>query len=213
MRVTVFGATGGIGSLIVTGLLERGHDVSVHARDTTKVPALWANRTRVVTGPLSDPSVVDAAVTGADAVISALGPSLDRKAVERPLVAGTANILDAMRHHGVTRYISLATPSVGDPHEKATLQRRAVAFMGRTLLPRAYEELLGMTRLAMSPDFRWTVVRFTAPKDGPPKESLRVGFFGSDKIGFAITRADIAAFTAAQVDDDHYVHRAPAISN
>ena len=65
-------------------------------------------------------SVVDAAVTGADAVISALGPSLDRKAVERPLVAGTANILDAMRHHGVTRYISLATPSVGDPHEKAT---------------------------------------------------------------------------------------------
>lgn len=144
MRVTVFGATGGIGSLIVAELLERGHEVSVHARDTTKVPALWADRTRVVIGELSDGSVVDAAVTGADAVISALGPSLDRKAVERPLVAATASILDAMRRHGVTRYISLATPSVADPHEKATLQRRAVAFMGRTFLPRAYEELLGM---------------------------------------------------------------------
>lgn len=213
MRVTVFGATGGIGSLIVAELLERGHEVSVHARDTTKVPALWADRTRVVIGELSDGSVVDAAVTGADAVISALGPSLDRKAVERPLVAATASILDAMRRHGVTRYISLATPSVADPHEKATLQRRAVAFMGRTFLPRAYEELLGMNRLSMSPDLRWTVVRFTAPTDGPPRGNLRIGFFGSDKIGFAITRADIAAFTAAQVDDDRYIHRAPAISN
>lgn len=65
----------------------------------------------------------------------------------------------------------------------------------------------------MSPDLRWTVVRFTAPTDGPPRGNLRIGFFGSDKIGFAITRADIAAFTAAQVDDGRYIHRAPAISN
>jgi len=40
-----------------------------------------------------------------------------------------------------------------------------------------------------------------------------VGYFGTDTIGFAVTRADIAAFTAAQVDDDTYVGAAPAISN
>jgi hypothetical protein len=42
---------------------------------------------------------------------------------------------------------------------------------------------------------------------------LRVGFYGRDKIGFAVSRADIAAFTAAQVDDDTYINAAPAISN
>lgn len=42
---------------------------------------------------------------------------------------------------------------------------------------------------------------------------LKVGFYGSDKIGFSVTRADIATFTAAQVDDDTYANAAPAVSN
>ena len=42
---------------------------------------------------------------------------------------------------------------------------------------------------------------------------MRAGFFGTDKLGFAISRADIAALTAAQVDDRSYMRRAPAISN
>nr|WP_211243144.1 hypothetical protein [Rhodococcus oryzae] len=39
------------------------------------------------------------------------------------------------------------------------------------------------------------------------------GFFGTDKIGWSITRADIAAFTAAQVGSVTYIGAAPAISN
>ncbi|MER5323173.1 hypothetical protein [Streptosporangium roseum] len=42
---------------------------------------------------------------------------------------------------------------------------------------------------------------------------MRVGFFGTDKLGSAVSRADIAAFTAAQVEDKTYIGRAPAISN
>jgi hypothetical protein len=56
-------------------------------------------------------------------------------------------------------------------------------------------------------------VRFLAPKDGPAEGEVRHGFYGTDKLGFAVTRADIAAFTAAQVDDRRYVGAAPGISN
>jgi hypothetical protein len=59
----------------------------------------------------------------------------------------------------------------------------------------------------------WTIVRFLAPKDGPAGGRLRQGFYGTDKLGFAVTRADIAAFTAAQIDDTRYIGAAPAISN
>ena len=41
-------------------------------------------------------------------------------------------------------------------------------------------------------------MRFIAPKGGDAKGVVRERFFGTDKIGFAVTRADIAAFTAAQ---------------
>lgn len=59
----------------------------------------------------------------------------------------------------------------------------------------------------------WTIIRFTAPKDTPKTGKVRAGFYGTDKIGFAVSRADIAAFTAAQVDDDTYINAAPAISS
>jgi hypothetical protein len=47
----------------------------------------------------------------------------------------------------------------------------------------------------------WTIVRFLAPKDGPARGVVRQGFYGTDRLGFNVTRADIAAFTAAQIDD------------
>ena len=69
----------------------------------------------MIIGELSDADAIAAAVEGADAVVSALGPSLDRKATGLPLVDGTRHILDAMKRHGVTRYIGHGTPSILDP--------------------------------------------------------------------------------------------------
>ena len=212
MKVTVFGATGAIGSLTVDELLDRGHEVT-YARNPAKIPARWGERVRVVIGEMSDAAAIDSAVAGADVVVSTLGPSLDRKATGLPLVEGTGHLLESMKRHGVNRYIGHATPSVLDPREKPTLQTRLIGFMGRTLLPRAYKELLGMIELITNAGVNWTIVRFTAPKDTPKTSKLRVGFYGIDKIGFPVSRADIAAFTAAQVDDDTYANAAPAISN
>ncbi len=213
MKITVFGATGAIGSLTVSELLDRGHEVTAYARNPAKIPSTWGERVRVVIGEMSDSDAIDSAIAGADAVVSALGPSMDRKATGLPLVEGTAHTLESMKRHGVNRYIGHATPSILDPREQPTTQTRLIGFMGRTFLPRAYKELLGMIELITNSGANWTIVRFTAPKDTPKTSKLRVGFYGSDKIGFAVSRADIAAFTAAQVDDDTYANAAPAISN
>ncbi|WP_454050576.1 NAD(P)-dependent oxidoreductase [Cellulomonas sp. Marseille-Q8402] len=212
MNVTVFGATGAIGSLTVTELLERGHTVTAYARNAGKVPASWKSRVTVVVGEMSDAQAIDSAVAGADAVVSALGPSMDRKATGLPLVEGTRHILEAMHRHGVRRYIGQATPAVLDPHETPTMVTRLIGFMPRTFMRRAYDEIIGMTDPVKASDLDWTIVRFIAPKN-TPKAPTRVGFFGTDKLGFAVSRADIAAFTAAQVDDPIYIRRAPAISN
>jgi putative NADH-flavin reductase len=213
MNVTVFGATGAIGTLTVNELLAHGHTVTAYARNPAKVPTSWGEKVRVVIGEMSDAAAIDTAVAGADAVISALGPAMDRKATGLPLVEGTGHILAAMGRHGVTRYIGQATPAVLDPQEKPTLITRFTSFMPRTFMPRAYDEIRGMTGPVIDSELDWTIVRFIAPKDTPKQERVRTGFFGTDNIGFAASRADIAAFTAAQVDDATYVRRAPAISN
>ena len=81
------------------------------------------------------------------------------------------------------------------------------------MLPRAYRELPQMSEIVMTSGLDWTIVRFSAPKNGPARGVRRQGFFGTDKLGMNVTRADIAAFTAAQLTDDRYHHAAPAISN
>jgi hypothetical protein len=85
--------------------------------------------------------------------------------------------------------------------------------MAKTFLRRAYDELVGMSQIVMTSGLDWTIVRFLQPKAGTAKGTVRRGFYGNDKLGFGVTRADIAAFTAAQVDDDLYIGAAPAISN
>lgn len=213
MNVTVFGATGAIGQLTVSELLGRGHAVTAYARDPRKIPDSWRERVHVVLGEMSERDTISSATSGADAVVSTLGPSMDRKTKGLPLVDGTRHILDAMATHGVQRFIGQATPSVLDPRESPTLMTRLPTLMARTFLPRAYEEITRMSRIIMDSDRDWTIVRFIAPRNTPKQPRVRIGFYGADKLGAAVSRADIAAFTAAQVDDDTYIRRAPAISN
>jgi uncharacterized protein YbjT (DUF2867 family) len=84
MKVTVFGATGGVGAQVVDQLVSRGHQVTVYVRNRAKVRASWGDQVTVVTGELSDATAVDRAIEGVDGVVSALGPSLSRKACPVP---------------------------------------------------------------------------------------------------------------------------------
>jgi hypothetical protein len=68
-----------------------------------------------------------------------------------------------------------------------------------------------MSEIVTSSRLDWTIARFTRPTDGPSKGSVRAGFFGRDKIGATITRADIANFLLSQVDDQRFIRAAPAI--
>jgi len=70
-----------------------------------------------------------------------------------------------------------------------------------------------MSAIVTASGLDWTIVRYIAPNDGPAQGRVRQGFYGSDKLGFNITRPDIAAFVADQLDEERYVRAAPAISN
>ena len=212
MKLTVFGATGGVGRELVTQALDAGHHVTAYIRNPGKLDLTHPNLT-VIAGKLTDRDAVQRAVRGADAVISALGPSLDRKATGMPLVDGTRTILDAMAAEGVERYIGIATPILRDPRDTPSLLGRIVPIMGRTLLPRAYRELLAMSQLVTDSPLDWTIARFTRPTNGTRNGIIRAGYLGKDHIRASITRADIATFLLAQTTDTRFHRTAPAISN
>jgi nucleoside-diphosphate-sugar epimerase len=133
MRLTVFGATAAWAARWSPRALDAGHHVTAYVRNPAKLELTHPNLA-VISGELTDREAVKRAVSGTDAVIGALGPSLDRKATGMPLVDGTRTIVEAMRAEGVERYIGMATPSLRDPRDGSSLLGRVVPFMGRTVL-------------------------------------------------------------------------------
>jgi putative NADH-flavin reductase len=212
MNVTVFGATGKIGRLVVADLLQAGHHVTVYVRNPAKLEFSDSDVT-VVEGTLADSQAIRESVRSSDAVISALGPSLKLGAKGSPIAEGTANIVAAMQAEGVKRYIGLATPSVSDPRDHPTIKAKVLPVMAGIMFPNALKELRGMHKAVVESDLDWTVARITNPTDKPAKGTVRAGYLGRDTVGSAMSRADIAAFLIAQLADDTFVQAAPAISN
>src|SRR5689334_9995012 len=80
MKILVFGASGGTGRRIVEQALAEGDLVTALARDSAKMRFAHKNL-RVVRGDISRYDSVESAVTGQDAVLSALGVRLPARTV------------------------------------------------------------------------------------------------------------------------------------
>jgi len=91
--------------------LERGQVVTALARNPAKL-ADPGGRLRVVKGDVLDPSSLDAAVEGQDAVLSALGNRGDRSSPGF-LGDGIANVIAAMDRKGVRRLVAVSAFGAG----------------------------------------------------------------------------------------------------
>lgn len=209
MKLAIFGATGGTGRHLVEQALEQGHAVTAFVRDRDK--AVWQNdRLTLVQGDVRVEGAVQEAVEGADAVISALGPSSN--ADERPITQGTRNIIAAMKQHGVSRLVASCGAGVEFPQDEPKLFNKVMGFLVRTVSKNVYEDMYSTAQVIRTSDVDWTIVRVPMLVDGEPQGSLKVGYVGKG-TGARITRADMAAFMLEQVDSDEYTHDAPVISN
>ena len=114
------------GRILLVQALEQGHEVTALARNPAAV-APRDYRPRVLEGNALDPEAVEAAVEGQDAVLSALG-TRSRKPTTL-FSASTANLVAAMKKHGVRRLVCLTELGL------ATARGTAVSSTTRVILP------------------------------------------------------------------------------
>lgn len=198
MRVTVIGASGGIGREVVRQGQDAGHEVTAVVRDSPRsgaaitewerVPAGGGARVQVAVVDSLSGAALAGAVGGRDAVVSALGPP-GRSSDPTVNSRGVRAAVEAMRETGVARIVAVsAAPLFPD----GPLVYRTVA---RPLLWAAfrahYEDLVRMERELSDSGLDWTTVR-------PPKLTNRDGR-GSPRLswdapprGAAVARADVA---------------------
>ena len=104
MRLAIFGATGTVGSELLTQALGAGHEVSVLARTPSKIPGGSARLT-IVEGNVRDRAAVNQTLWGCDAVLSTLGATDKHDPDVRR--TGTANIIAGMHESGIRRLVPM----------------------------------------------------------------------------------------------------------
>lgn len=209
MRITIFGATGKTGKLVVEQALARGHQVIAFARTPSKLGISDPNLT-IVQGELDDTGAVERAVMGSDAVISVLGPSSN--APDFAVSRGAKNILAAMQKANVKRLIVSTGAGVVQPGDQPKVPDKIIGALLKIVSKNVLADMTETVALVKNSDRDWTIVRVPMLTDDPATEKIRAGVVGKD-IGIRIGRADMAKFILDQLNDSTYLHRAPAISN
>jgi putative NADH-flavin reductase len=103
MKIALIGATGFVGSQVLTEALQRGHEVAALVRDPLKLAA--RPHLRVVQVDATDAAAVAAAATGHDALVSAYnGPRGEADFAARYL-QGLRAVVGAARQGGVPRLL------------------------------------------------------------------------------------------------------------
>lgn len=114
-KLLVTGGAGFLGSHLVDALAERGHTVTVLDRK----PSRWLPRgIKLIQAELGDRTALEAAVEGNEEVYHLAGFADLNAAKTQPLdtveanIVGTVHLLEAMRAHGVSRFLFASTAYV-----------------------------------------------------------------------------------------------------
>jgi putative NADH-flavin reductase len=199
MQITVFGAGGATGRLIVAEALERGHAVTAFVRTPGKL-ALQHERLTIVQGDATDPRAVAAAVASADVVVSAiggtgLGPSTQ-------ITDCTSTIVAACTEQ---RFVSVSTVGAGGSGRLMPLAARPILLMLRN----AIKDHDGAEAAIMDSNLRWTIARCVGLTDHPARGHASAS---RDRVGGSrIPRADVAAWIVDQFESETYLRQAVAL--
>lgn len=207
MKILVLGATGDIGSAVLTAALEAEHEITVVVRSPDKLGAL-RERVRVIEGDLSDADAVASAMAGQDAVISAIGSSPDRAQLDLPATA-MRNSIAAMEGAGVRRLVGLAGGAVNVPGERKPLSGRVTSALVRLMARNVVEAKQREFEVVRQSDLDWTMVRPPRVIDGDATGRLEVG---AKLHGFQVTRGDVGAAMLLLATGSDWLRQAPYVS-
>jgi uncharacterized protein YbjT (DUF2867 family) len=201
MNLTVFGASGGIGTHVVDLAVQRGHQVRAVYRSAPHTPP--GGPAEILISPdIFDPAFAARAIRGADVVVTAVGPNFatrhnPRTAMTSPpdLHQRLARILTAAITDSAApaRLISVSTGSMGPGDAAMGAGPRLLFRFFRTVvapnLGRVGQDLRAMEEELAASGLDWYALRPIKLTDGPLTRHVQA----SDRFTLkTISRADVA---------------------
>jgi uncharacterized protein YbjT (DUF2867 family) len=110
----VIGATGQLGTAVVRKLVAKGQSVRALVRESSDYQRLQAEGVEIAFGDLRDPATIQAAVNGAQVVLStatAVAPREKGDTIEAVDVKGHRDLIDICKQEGIEQFIYISAVS------------------------------------------------------------------------------------------------------
>ncbi|KZB81742.1 NAD(P)-dependent oxidoreductase [Amycolatopsis regifaucium] len=208
MKLTVFGATGGVGTEVVKQALAAGRHVTAVVRDPSRLE-VEDELLEVVVAELSEHGALTEAVSGRDVVISALGARERRPTTV--VTDGAHAALAALRSAGGRRLllVSASGPFVdGDGFFTGNVVK---PILGK-VLRHPFADMVAAERIVRASELDWTIVRPPRLLNGPHTGVIAARTDGNVRGGFSINRADVADYLLRAASDDSLIRQTVSIA-
>ena len=198
MRLFILGATGGTGRQLIDQALARGHQVTAFVRSPEKLGARREGL-RVQRGDPRDGAALNAALSGHDAVLSALGPPGPRRSTILPDSARST--VSAMQATGIRRLLIVSAAILFED------MGLLAALLRRTLLKNIVVGSGEMERIVIASNLDWTIVRPPRLTNGPLTERYQIADNRFPPGKRTLSRADVAHFLLDELKHGAHVRQ------
>ena len=222
MHLTIFGASGGIGTHVVALAAQRGHQVRAVYR-TAPQPPLPQPAEVLLAPDIFDPAVAARAIRGADVVVAAVGPNFATRHNPRTTMTSPPDLhqrlartlVAAMKEPAApARLITVSTASMGPADGAMGIGPRLLFRFFRTVLVpnlgRVGQDLRAMEEELAASELDWYALRPVKLTDGPLTGHVQASGRVTIK---SISRADVAWHILTLAEDPAaHLQRTPVIT-
>jgi len=205
-KVAILGGGGRTGKYLVKQLLEIGFSVKLLLRNPDNF-TIQNSRIEIIKGDAIDEESIGLLLQDCQAVISTIG-----QRPGEPMVASqaTKNILNAMKNHGVQRYVLLAGLNIDTPFDKKSPKTIMATDWMKTNFPEIQKDRQLTYDLLTKSNVDWTQVR--VPLIVFSDESSEISVSLEDCLGDKISAFDISKFLVKEMVESNYNKQSPFIS-
>ena len=209
MTITIFGATGMVGKQLVSQALHDGHIVRAFGRNVFTAGFRENEKLHMIQGALFDDSQVNKAISGCDAILSALGGAFDGSDKSRSL--GMKHIVGQMQKSRTKRIIAVGGKGVLDSGNGEMIMEDPA--YPRQYIPVGIEHFKAFEFLKGS-GLEWT---FVCAPDLVDAEATGLFHTAAEMLPSPnhdrINTGDLALFMLKELKQNEYIRHRVGISN
>ena len=211
MKITILGSTGFVGKVLIKKAIAAGYQVKTLARSPKKLEE-FKDKIEIIKGSVFESSSVEAAIEGAEVVLSTIGPPQRNPGDPVQYEKAMKDIVSAMNKYGIKRYIHIGGAGhSGGENEEWTMSRKSLRFFltlfSKQILVAKHLEW----EVLKTSDLDWTLVR--PPRITNEEASGNISANEKRLESLKVSVGDLTDFILEQMTSKDWIRKAPLVSS